>query len=80
MILLRKVVSDQSTALKRLLQGDPVDQLTLEDVDELEIALGNELARAGIGPDGEINEHGLEVERLIDVLMHRRWQLDKPAS
>lgn len=75
-LLIRNILRNRAPDLMPRFNDVKVDDLALADVDALVDVLSDELAASGIGPDGKINEQGLAAERLISILIRRRWQLD----
>lgn len=66
--LLRRIVWSRQPGLQKLTQEIGSAPLREEEREELRGLLAEELTENGLRPDGEPNEHGLEVDRLIGRL------------
>ena len=67
---------DLASLIAALRRG-PIDQAT---ADELQLALVDELMAYGVDQDGEVNEYGVAVDDLIDVVQDRVFEAGQPID
>lgn len=66
---IRQLIWKHDPALLSQIRETPLSELPPKTKDLIEGILADEICDSGIGPDGEINELGMKLEDLVQLVM-----------